>query len=86
MLSTVSGMLTLTRLLQSLNVLLSILAMPSGIFTLVSAVQPEKAELPILVTVSGMVTDFRLLQFANAPQAMLTTPSGIWTLTIPAQS
>jgi hypothetical protein len=42
------------------------LATLSGMVTLVSLVQPEKALFPMVVTLSGMVTLVRLLQSSKA--------------------
>ena len=46
-------------------------------FTLARLLQPENAELPMLVTLSGIVILSKLLQPENAELPMLVTLSGI---------
>ena len=47
--------------------------------------QPEKAELPILVTPSGIVTEVKPVQPEKAELPILVTPSGIVTEVKPVQ-
>ena len=54
--------------------------------TEVKPVQPEKAELPILVTASGIVTEVKPVQCQKAYLPILVTASGIVTEVKPLQS
>ena len=47
--------------------------------------QPEKADLPMLVTLSGMMTEVKLLQPEKAHQPMRVTLSGMVTEVKPLQ-
>jgi hypothetical protein len=60
------------------NKLLTVLIF--GIVTLVRPLQPENAELPMLVTLLGIVRLVRPLQPENAELPMLVTLFGIVTL------
>jgi len=73
MLVTLSGIVTLVRLLQLKNILGSMLVTLSGTVMLVRLLQREKAEAPMLVTLSGIMMFVRLLQEAKAPLPMLVT-------------
>ena len=53
--------------------------------TEVNPLQPEKAELPMLVTESGMVTDVNPLQPAKAQDPITVTELGIVTDVNPLQ-
>ena len=52
-----------------------ILSILLPIETLVSPVQPENAEEPMLVTLSGIVMLVGLVQFSNAPLRIVVTVS-----------
>ena len=70
---TLSGIVTLVREVQSLNVQTPILVTPSGMFTLVREVQPLNARPPMLVTLSGIVTLVREVQSENAESPIYVT-------------
>ena len=79
MLVTLSGIVTLVRLLHLKNVQLPMFLTLSGISTPARLVHQENAESPILVTPSGIVTLVRLLQLRSASLPILVTPSGMTT-------
>ena len=66
MLVTLSGIVTLVRLVQPENASSPMLVTLLGIVTLVRLVQPENASSPMLVTLLGIVTLVRLVQPENA--------------------
>ena len=73
---TLSGMLTVVKLVQPRNASLPILVTPSPIETLVRLLQYANAK-SMLVTLSGIVMLVRVVQCLNANGPMRLTPSGI---------
>ena len=80
MLITLSGIVTLVRLLHSSNADFPMLVTLSGIVTLVRLVHHLNAPFSMLVTLSGIVTLLRLVHLQNASSPILATLSGIVTL------
>jgi len=77
------GIVTLANLLQSKNVLFSILVTPSGIRISSKLWQEEKASFPIDVTLGGITTLVRFVWSANALGSIETTgyPSSVSGIT-----
>ena len=83
MLVTDAGIVTLSRLEQSMKALLPMVVTPEGIVTLSRLVHPLKASIAISVTELGMLTSLSAAQPLQIAILIKVTPLGIVMLSIP---